>query len=175
LIQGETRQINGLAAETCGIRTAPVPRKLGPPARRRSELAAHVVAKQMRRAASSRQRRHVLHHRGSSPPSPPNPLSARERGNARSARSLRQPFGVDRADAIAPIDLFGRLYAFVVLAHRRRQIVHIDVADHRTSLWLVRQILLALARGEQRIAELGRALRNAGDRRTKSGSTPVFR
>jgi redox-sensitive bicupin YhaK (pirin superfamily) len=33
----------------------------------------------------------------------------------------------------------------------------------------------ALARGEQRIAELGRALAEAGDRRTQSGSTPVFR
>jgi redox-sensitive bicupin YhaK (pirin superfamily) len=33
----------------------------------------------------------------------------------------------------------------------------------------------ALARGEQRIADLGRTLTEAGDRRTKSGSTPVFR
>lgn len=33
----------------------------------------------------------------------------------------------------------------------------------------------ALVRGENRIAELGRALAEAGDRRTKSGSTAVFR
>jgi redox-sensitive bicupin YhaK (pirin superfamily) len=33
----------------------------------------------------------------------------------------------------------------------------------------------ALARGEQLIAEPGRALAEAGDRRTRSGSTPVFR
>jgi hypothetical protein len=33
----------------------------------------------------------------------------------------------------------------------------------------------ALAAGERRIAELGRKLAEAGDRRTKSGSTPVFR
>jgi redox-sensitive bicupin YhaK (pirin superfamily) len=33
----------------------------------------------------------------------------------------------------------------------------------------------ALVRGESRIAELGRALAEAGDRRTQSGSTPVFR
>lgn len=33
----------------------------------------------------------------------------------------------------------------------------------------------ALARGEQRIADLRRALAEAGDRRTRSGSTPVFR
>jgi redox-sensitive bicupin YhaK (pirin superfamily) len=33
----------------------------------------------------------------------------------------------------------------------------------------------ALASGEQRIAELGRALAQAGDRRTRSGATPVFR
>jgi hypothetical protein len=33
----------------------------------------------------------------------------------------------------------------------------------------------ALVRGESRIAELGRALAQAGDRRTQSGSTPVFR
>jgi redox-sensitive bicupin YhaK (pirin superfamily) len=33
----------------------------------------------------------------------------------------------------------------------------------------------ALARGERRIAELGRKLDEAGDRRTSSGATPVFR
>ena len=33
----------------------------------------------------------------------------------------------------------------------------------------------ALASGERRIAELGRALAEEGDRRTRSGSTPVFR
>jgi redox-sensitive bicupin YhaK (pirin superfamily) len=33
----------------------------------------------------------------------------------------------------------------------------------------------ALARGESRIEELGRKLAGAGDRRTQSGSTPVFR
>ena len=33
----------------------------------------------------------------------------------------------------------------------------------------------ALARGERRIGELGQLLAGAGDRRTKSGSTPVFR
>jgi redox-sensitive bicupin YhaK (pirin superfamily) len=33
----------------------------------------------------------------------------------------------------------------------------------------------ALGRGEQRIANLGRALTEAGDRRTRSGSTPVYR
>jgi redox-sensitive bicupin YhaK (pirin superfamily) len=33
----------------------------------------------------------------------------------------------------------------------------------------------ALARGEERIAELGRKLSEAGDRRTRSGSIPVFR
>jgi hypothetical protein len=33
----------------------------------------------------------------------------------------------------------------------------------------------ALARGESRIEELGRKLAAAGDRRSQSGSTPVFR
>jgi redox-sensitive bicupin YhaK (pirin superfamily) len=33
----------------------------------------------------------------------------------------------------------------------------------------------ALARGEERIAELGRKLAEAGDRRSKSGTVPVFR
>jgi redox-sensitive bicupin YhaK (pirin superfamily) len=33
----------------------------------------------------------------------------------------------------------------------------------------------ALERGERRIAELGKKLAEAGDRRTRSGSTPVFR
>ena len=50
---------------------------------------------------------------------------------------------------------------------------------HRHSLYLgnysVHTSAMALARGEQRIAELGRALAEAGDRRTRSGSTPVFR
>lgn len=33
----------------------------------------------------------------------------------------------------------------------------------------------ALAHGEERIAQLGRKLAEAGDRRTRSGSIPVFR
>ena len=33
----------------------------------------------------------------------------------------------------------------------------------------------ALARGERRIAELGAKLAMAGDRRTQTGATPVFR
>jgi redox-sensitive bicupin YhaK (pirin superfamily) len=50
---------------------------------------------------------------------------------------------------------------------------------HRHDLYLgnysVHTSDVALARGEQRIAELGGALAEAGDRRTRSGSTPVFR
>lgn len=50
---------------------------------------------------------------------------------------------------------------------------------HRHTLHLgyysVHTSATALARGEQRIADLGRALAEAGDRRTRSGSTPVFR
>ena len=50
---------------------------------------------------------------------------------------------------------------------------------HRHSLHLgyysVHTSSAALALGEQRIADLGRALNEAGDRRTRSGSIPVFR
>jgi redox-sensitive bicupin YhaK (pirin superfamily) len=50
---------------------------------------------------------------------------------------------------------------------------------HRHTLYLgnysVHTSAMALARGEERIAQLGRALAEAGDRRTGSGSTPVFR
>jgi redox-sensitive bicupin YhaK (pirin superfamily) len=50
---------------------------------------------------------------------------------------------------------------------------------HRHALHLghysVHTSAAALTRGEQRIADLGRALAAAGDRRTRSGSTPVYR
>lgn len=52
--------------------------------------------------------------------------------------------------AIASIDmmtvpslLFSRLYAFIVLAHDRRRILHIEAADHPTALWLGAQIMEA--------------------------------
>jgi len=47
--------------------------------------------------------------------------------------------------------------------------------DLHTGYYSVHTSAEALARGESRIAELGRALAEAGDRRTASGSTPVFR
>ena len=50
-------------------------------------------------------------------------------------------------DAIVAIDMlsvptlgFGRAYALVVVGHRRRAILHVDVTDHPTALWLARQI-----------------------------------
>jgi transposase InsO family protein len=39
-----------------------------------------------------------------------------------------------------PTLTFGRLYAFVVLAHRRRTILHIGVTSHPTARWLAYQI-----------------------------------
>ena len=47
--------------------------------------------------------------------------------------------------------------------------------DLRLGTYSVHTSVQALARGERRIAELGRKLAEVGDRRTKSGSTPVFR
>jgi transposase InsO family protein len=53
---------------------------------------------------------------------------------------------------IAAIDLltvttatFARLYAFVVLAHARRRILHVEVANRPTALWLASQIAEAFA------------------------------
>jgi transposase InsO family protein len=53
----------------------------------------------------------------------------------------------DNAQGIAAIDLFGvpvltfqRLYAVVVLGHGRRKILHVEVTDHPTALWLAQQI-----------------------------------
>ncbi len=40
---------------------------------------------------------------------------------------------------------FERLYAFVVLAHRRRAILHVEVTDHPTARWLALQITEAFA------------------------------
>lgn len=52
---------------------------------------------------------------------------------------------------IAAVDMFtvptmrlGRLYAFVVLGHGRRRILHVDVTDHPNAVWLARQIAQAL-------------------------------
>lgn len=39
-----------------------------------------------------------------------------------------------------PTLALGRLYAFVVLGHERREIMHIEITDHPTALWLARQI-----------------------------------
>jgi redox-sensitive bicupin YhaK (pirin superfamily) len=54
-----------------------------------------------------------------------------------------------------------------------------SAVPHRHGLHLgnysVHTSITALAHGERRIAHLGRALVQAGDRRTKSGATPVFR
>jgi transposase InsO family protein len=59
----------------------------------------------------------------------------------------------EHADAIASIDLlsaptvtFGRLYAFLVLAHDRRRILHVEVTDHPNALWLACQIAQAFRR-----------------------------
>lgn len=53
----------------------------------------------------------------------------------------------NHADVIASIDMLtvptlglDRLYAFVVLGHGRRQILHIEVTDRPTASWLARQI-----------------------------------
>lgn len=52
--------------------------------------------------------------------------------------------------AIAAVDmfttptlLFGRLYAFVVLLHHRRRILHVEVTDHPNALWLAQEIAAA--------------------------------
>lgn len=56
----------------------------------------------------------------------------------------------NHAGAIAAIDLFtvptltlSRLYAFVVLGHRRRTILHVEVAASPTALWLAAQLRAA--------------------------------
>ncbi len=53
----------------------------------------------------------------------------------------------NNVDAIASIDLlvvhtlaFERVYAFVVLGHGRRMLLHIEVTTHPTAMWLARQI-----------------------------------
>lgn len=71
--------------------------------------------------------------------------------------------------------------AIVVKARGEQDAVFVlgSAIPHRHTLHLgnysVHTSAMALARGEQRIADLGRALADAGDRRTRSGSTPVFR
>jgi len=53
----------------------------------------------------------------------------------------------ENADDIAAIDMltvftatFERLYVLVILGHRRRRILHVEVTDHPTAPWLARQI-----------------------------------
>lgn len=53
----------------------------------------------------------------------------------------------NHADAIAAIDMLSvptislsRVYAFIVLGHGRRPILHVEVTDHPTAQWLARQI-----------------------------------
>ena len=68
------------------------------------------------------------------------------RGSHRSGQSWKT-FLDNHRDLIAAIDMFGvptlafeQLYAVVVLGLGRRQIVHVEVTDHPTALWLARQI-----------------------------------
>lgn len=69
----------------------------------------------------------------------------------------------------------------VVTARGETDVVFVlgSAIPHRHALHLgyysVHTSATALARGEQRIVELARALTEAGDRRTRSGLTPVFR
>jgi len=69
----------------------------------------------------------------------------------RPAQSWRT-FLRNHAGSIAAIDMlcvptlgFRRLYAFVVLAHGRRSILHVEVTDHPTARWLALQITEAFA------------------------------
>jgi hypothetical protein len=45
---------------------------------------------------------------------------------------------------------FQRLYAFVVLGLHRRKILHIEVTDHPTAMWLAHQITEAFPWDEAR-------------------------
>jgi hypothetical protein len=56
----------------------------------------------------------------------------------------------NHVDAIVAIDMltvptlgFGRLFAFIVIGHARRQLLHVEVTDHPTALWIARQITAA--------------------------------
>jgi putative transposase len=56
----------------------------------------------------------------------------------------------DNGENVASIDLltaqsltFSRLYAFIVLAHDRRRILHVEVTKHPTALWLGYQVTQA--------------------------------
>lgn len=58
----------------------------------------------------------------------------------------------NHSEAIAAIDMlsvptltFGRVYAFVVLAHGRRAILHVEVSKRPNALWLAQQITEAFA------------------------------
>ena len=69
----------------------------------------------------------------------------------------------------------------VVTARGETDVVFVlgSAIPHRHTLHLgnysVHTSVTALERGEQRIVDLSRALTEAGDRRTRSGSTPVYR
>ncbi len=52
---------------------------------------------------------------------------------------------------IVPTIAFQRLYAFVILSHDRRRIVHIGVTAHPTSFWAARQIVEAFPESEPKI------------------------
>jgi len=49
---------------------------------------------------------------------------------------------------VVPTIDFKMLYAFVVLAHDRRKILHVAVTDHPTAQWAAQQLVEAFAWGE---------------------------
>ena len=38
---------------------------------------------------------------------------------------------------------FGLLFVFVMLRHDRRELLHVNVTDHRTAVWTARQLIEA--------------------------------
>jgi redox-sensitive bicupin YhaK (pirin superfamily) len=90
--------------------------------------------------------------------------------------------GVGESVSAGEMAVFEHSEEPIVLAARgETEIVFVlgSAIPHRHALHLgyysVHTSAEALAHGEQRIADLGRALAEAGDRRMRSGSTPVFR
>jgi len=43
----------------------------------------------------------------------------------------------------APTATFRNLYCFIILLHKRRQIVHFNVTEHPTGVWMAQQLIEA--------------------------------
>ena len=67
-----------------------------------------------------------------------------------------------------PTFTFKVLFVFVVLAHRRREVLHFNVTEHRTAEWTAQRLVRLLPTGMPRVTSSVIAIECTAEQSTKS-------